>query len=181
MRILAKTCSSSGRQRPVVIREPTRHDLDVTPSQLPRFFSARFAHIMSFTHEKSHEIFSRARQLMPGGVNSPARAFGAVGGEPVVMHHGEHGHLYDVDGNRYVDFIGSWGPMIIGHRHPRVVAALHEAIEQGTSFGAPTERENELAELVVDAVPSIDKVRLVNSGHRGNHECHSIGSRGDQS
>jgi glutamate-1-semialdehyde 2,1-aminomutase len=119
---------------------------------------------MTFSHERSHAIFARAQELMPGGVNSPARAFGAVGGEPVIMHHGEHGHLYDVDGNRYIDYIGSWGPMILGHGHLRVVAALHEAIEHGTSFGAPTERENELAEMIIEAVPSIEKVRLVNSG-----------------
>lgn len=101
---------------------------------------------------------------MPGGVNSPARAFGAVGGEPIFIERAEGAYLFDIDGNRYLDYIGSWGPMILGHRHPRVVEALETAIRQGTSFGAPTEAESELAELIIDAVPSIEKVRLVNSG-----------------
>lgn len=113
---------------------------------------------------QSHKIFTRAQKLMPGGVNSPARAFGAVGGEPVVFERADGAYLYDVDGNRYVDYIGSWGPMILGHRHPKVTEALHAAVERGTSFGAPTESENELAELIIDAVPSVEKVRLVNSG-----------------
>ena len=114
--------------------------------------------------EKSHAMFSRARQLMPGGVNSPARAFGAVGGEPIVFDRAQGAYLYDVDGNRYIDYIGSWGPMILGHRHPKVIEALEAALARGTSFGAPTEAENELAELVIAAVPSVEKVRLVNSG-----------------
>jgi glutamate-1-semialdehyde 2,1-aminomutase len=114
--------------------------------------------------EKSRAAFARARQLIPGGVNSPARAFGAVGGEPIFFQRGEGAYLYDVDGNRYVDYVGSWGPMILGHAHPQVTAALEAAIRRGTSFGAPTEAENELAELVIEAVPSIEKVRLVNSG-----------------
>ena len=114
--------------------------------------------------DKSHDVFTRAQQLMPGGVNSPARAFGAVGGEPVVIARGEGAYLWDVDGNRYIDFVGSWGPMILGHGHPAVVAALEEALRRGTSFGAPTVAENELAELIIDAVPSVEKVRLVNSG-----------------
>jgi glutamate-1-semialdehyde 2,1-aminomutase len=113
---------------------------------------------------KSHAIFSRAKELMPGGVNSPARAFGAVGGEPVVIARGEGGYLWDVDGNRYIDYIGSWGPMILGHGHPAVVSALDEAIRRGTSFGTPTAAENELAELIIESVPSVEKVRLVNSG-----------------
>ena len=116
------------------------------------------------TREKSHEIFSQAQQLMPGGVNSPARAFGAVGGEPIVFKRGQGAYLFDVDGNRYIDYVGSWGPMILGHRHPTVIAALEQALADGTSFGAPTEAENTLAELVVEAVPSIEQVRLVNSG-----------------
>jgi len=113
---------------------------------------------------KSHALFTRAQQLMPGGVNSPARAFGAVGGEPIVIARGEGSRLVDVDDLEYIDYIGSWGPMILGHGHPRVVAALHAAIDRGTSFGAPTEAENVLAELIIDAVPSVEKVRLVNSG-----------------
>ena len=116
------------------------------------------------SRERSHRIFTHAKQLMPGGVNSPARAFGAVGGEPVIMDHAQGAYLFDVDGNRYLDYIGSWGPMILGHCHPKVVAAVRSSVFRGTSFGAPTEAENELAELIIDAVPSIQKVRLVNSG-----------------
>ncbi|MFI4874263.1 MAG: glutamate-1-semialdehyde 2,1-aminomutase [Blastopirellula sp. JB062] len=113
---------------------------------------------------RSHEIFHRAQQLMPGGVNSPARAFGGVGGEPIVIQRGEGAYLYDVDGNRVIDYIGSWGPMILGHGNQQVREAIHAAVDQGTSFGAPTERENQLAELIVELVPSVEKVRLVNSG-----------------
>jgi glutamate-1-semialdehyde 2,1-aminomutase len=113
---------------------------------------------------KSHELFHRAQQLMPGGVNSPARAFGGVGGEPVVFERASGAYLYDVDGNRYIDYIGSWGPMILGHQHPRVVEAVHTAASRAFSFGAPTAAENELAELIVAAVPSVEMLRLVNSG-----------------
>jgi glutamate-1-semialdehyde 2,1-aminomutase len=113
---------------------------------------------------ESHKAYARAMKLMPGGVNSPARAFGGVGGEPIFFERAEGPYLFDLDGNRYIDYIGSWGPMILGHQHPDVVAALQQAIGRGTSFGAPTEAENELAQLVIDAVPSIEKVRLVNSG-----------------
>jgi glutamate-1-semialdehyde 2,1-aminomutase len=116
------------------------------------------------SRQKSHEIYVRACQLMPGGVNSPARAFGAVGGEPIVFERAEGAYLFDVDGNRYIDYIGSWGPMILGHAHPDVVAAVCRAAARGTSFGAPTEAENVLAELIVDAVESVEQVRLVNSG-----------------
>jgi glutamate-1-semialdehyde 2,1-aminomutase len=114
--------------------------------------------------ERSHKLFERARQLMPGGVNSPARAFGGVGGEPIVVERGEGPYLWDVDGNRYIDYVGSWGPLILGHAYAGVVAAVEAAAHRGTSFGAPTEAENELAELIVEAVPSIEKVRLVSSG-----------------
>ncbi len=116
------------------------------------------------TRQKSHQLFERACQLMPGGVNSPARAFGAVGGEPIVFARGEGAWLFDVDGNRYLDYVGSWGPLILGHAHPAVVEAVHRAVDCGTSFGAPTPGENELAELIVEAVPSVEKVRLVSSG-----------------
>src|SRR5438270_11841513 len=114
--------------------------------------------------KKSHAIFTRAQELMPGGVNSPARAFGGVGGEPIVIERGLGAYIWDVDGNRYIDYVGSWGPLILGHAFPAVVAAVEEAVRRGTSFGAPTEAENELAQLIVEAVPSIEKVRLVNSG-----------------
>ncbi|MEE2707803.1 MAG: glutamate-1-semialdehyde 2,1-aminomutase [Planctomycetota bacterium] len=113
---------------------------------------------------KSEAAFARAQSLMPGGVNSPARAFGAVGGSPPVIARAEGAYLYDLDDNRYIDYVGSWGPMILGHAHPQVVAAVQQAAADGTSFGAPTEAENRLAELIVEAVPSIEKVRLVNSG-----------------
>jgi glutamate-1-semialdehyde 2,1-aminomutase len=113
---------------------------------------------------RSHELFQRACQLMPGGVNSPARAFGAVGGEPIVIERGDGAYMWDVDGNRYIDFVGSWGPLILGHAHPAVVAAVEKAARSGMSFGAPTETENTLAELIAEAVPSIEKVRLVSSG-----------------
>jgi glutamate-1-semialdehyde 2,1-aminomutase len=113
---------------------------------------------------KSHQLFQRAQQLMPGGVNSPARAFGAVGGEPIFVERGEGAFLWDVDGNRYIDYVGSWGPLILGHAHPAVLAAIDETARRGTSFGAPTDAENELAELIIHAVPSIEKVRLVSSG-----------------
>jgi glutamate-1-semialdehyde 2,1-aminomutase len=116
------------------------------------------------SRETSHQLFTRAKQVIPGGVNSPARAFGGVGGEPVLMRKGDGAYLWDVDGNRYIDYIGSWGPHILGHRHPAILEAVQRALEMGTSFGAPTELETELAELVVDAVPSIEMVRMVNSG-----------------
>lgn len=108
--------------------------------------------------------FDRAKKVIPGGVNSPARAFGGVGGTPVFMQRGDGPYLYDIDGNRYIDYIGSWGPHILGHRHPAVMAAILEALDRGTSFGAPTDLESELAELVLAAVPSMELVRFVNSG-----------------
>jgi len=114
--------------------------------------------------KKSHDAFARACQVIPGGVNSPARAFGAVGGEPLFIARGEGAYLDDIDGNRYIDYIGSWGPLILGHAHPRVVAAVQEALRQGASFGAPTERESELAELICQCLPSIQMVRFVSSG-----------------
>jgi glutamate-1-semialdehyde 2,1-aminomutase len=101
---------------------------------------------------------------MPGGVNSPARAFGAVGGTPIVIARGAGAFLWDIDDNRYIDYVASWGPLILGHAHPQVVAAVQDAATRGTSFGAPTEAENTLAELIMAAVPSIERVRLVNSG-----------------
>ncbi len=113
---------------------------------------------------RSHEAFKRACRLIPGGVNSPARVFGAVGGQPLFIARGEGPYLFDIDNNRYLDFIGSWGPLILGHTHPRVVAAVTEAMHQGATFGAPTERESELAQLIIDAVPSIEMVRMVSSG-----------------
>lgn len=113
---------------------------------------------------KSRSAFAKAIQLMPGGVNSPARAFGAVGGSPLFIDCAKGPYLHDIDGRRYIDYIGSWGPMILGHARPEVLEAIAKAASRGTSFGAPTEAESELAERIVRAVPSIEKVRLVNSG-----------------
>ncbi|WP_208339503.1 glutamate-1-semialdehyde 2,1-aminomutase [Aetokthonos hydrillicola] len=113
---------------------------------------------------KSQEIFNSAQKLMPGGVNSPVRAFKSVGGQPIVFDRVKGAYIWDVDGNQYIDYVGSWGPAICGHAHPDVIAALHEALEKGTSFGAPCVLENVLAEMVIDAVKSIEMVRFVNSG-----------------
>jgi glutamate-1-semialdehyde 2,1-aminomutase len=114
--------------------------------------------------ERSKELLETAQRLIPGGVNSPVRAFRAVGGEPPFIARGEGAYLWDADGNRYIDYVLSWGPLILGHAHPAVVAALAEAAGRGTSYGAPTELEIELAELVIDMVPSVEMVRFVNSG-----------------
>lgn len=113
---------------------------------------------------QSEQIFNAAQKLMPGGVNSPVRAFKSVGGQPIVFDHVKGAYIWDVDGNQYIDYVGSWGPAICGHTHPEVIAALHDALEKGTSFGAPSALENVLAEMVIDAVPSIEMVRFVNSG-----------------
>ena len=114
--------------------------------------------------ESSKALFERARKVIPGGVNSPVRAFKSVGGDPIFMQRAKGGYLYDVAGKRYVDYIGSWGPMVAGHAHPDVLAAVSEAIASSLSFGAPSPREITLAEKIVDLVPSIDLVRMVNSG-----------------
>jgi glutamate-1-semialdehyde 2,1-aminomutase len=119
---------------------------------------------MKPTRVRSREAFERAARLIPGGVNSPARAFGAVGGEPIFIARGEGARLFDLDGNDYLDYVASWGPLILGHCHPRVVRAVEEALHRGASFGAPTELETQLADLIVDAVPSIEMVRMVSSG-----------------
>ena len=113
---------------------------------------------------KSQAAFAKAKQLIPGGVNSPARAFHGVGGEPIFIEHATGQFLFDIDGNRYLDYIGSWGPMILGHAQPQVIEAIQRAAAKGTSFGAPTENESRLAELIMRAVPSIERVRLVSSG-----------------
>jgi glutamate-1-semialdehyde 2,1-aminomutase len=113
---------------------------------------------------KSEEIFAAAQKLMPGGVSSPVRAFKSVGGQPIVFDRVKGAYIWDVDGNQYIDYVGTWGPAICGHAHPEVIKALHEALEKGTSFGAPSFQENILAEMVIDAVPSVEMVRFVNSG-----------------
>ncbi|WP_221642757.1 glutamate-1-semialdehyde 2,1-aminomutase [Nostoc sp. 2RC] len=112
----------------------------------------------------SEEIFAAAQKLMPGGVSSPVRAFKSVGGKPIVFDRVLGAYIWDVDGNQYIDYVGSWGPAICGHTHPEVIAALHDALNKGTSFGAPCYLENVLAQMVIDAVPSIEMVRFVNSG-----------------
>jgi len=114
---------------------------------------------------KSEELFRRAQEVIPGGVNSPVRAFRGVGGTPRFVSRGEGSRLIDADGNSYIDFVNSWGPLLLGHRHPAVTKALREIVDDvGTSFGAPTEREIELAEMIRAAMPSMEMVRLVCSG-----------------
>ena len=113
---------------------------------------------------RSSDLFARAQARIPGGVNSPVRAFRSVGGKPLFMARGDGSRIWDVDGREYIDYIGSWGPLIFGHRQPEVLRALQDVLEIGTSFGAPTEGEVELAELICKLVPSIEQVRLVNSG-----------------
>jgi glutamate-1-semialdehyde 2,1-aminomutase len=113
---------------------------------------------------KSQGLFERAQRVIPGGVNSPVRAFGAVGGTPPFIARAAGARLWDADGHEYVDYLGSWGPMILGHAHPEIVAAVREAAALGMSFGAPTAREVELAELITRCVPAVEKVRLVSSG-----------------
>ena len=119
---------------------------------------------MSFVDEKSHQAFLRAQKVIPGGVNSPVRAFKSVGRDPIFIDRGAGAHIWDIDGNRYLDFVGSWGPLIVGHAHPKVVEAIKRVAERGTSYGAPTEVESELSEEVLRAFPSMEMVRMVNSG-----------------
>ncbi len=113
---------------------------------------------------RSEALFSRAQQCLSGGVNSPVRAFGAVGGTPKFIQAGDGAYLQDVDGNRYIDYVGSWGPLILGHAHPAVIKAVSDAIKNGLSFGAPTELEVQLAEKVCELIPAIEMLRMVNSG-----------------
>jgi glutamate-1-semialdehyde 2,1-aminomutase len=120
--------------------------------------------MMALNTTRSSELFERASRSIPGGVNSPVRAFRAVGRQPLFISRAQGAHITDADGNSFIDYIGSWGPMILGHAHPAVVEALREAVSRGTSYGAPTELEIEIAELIRSAYPSIEKVRLVSSG-----------------
>jgi glutamate-1-semialdehyde 2,1-aminomutase len=123
------------------------------------------SHIVDgLTLSRSHTLFEESQKLLPGGVNSPVRAFRGVGGEPVFIDHANGPYVYDVDGNRYLDYVQSWGPMILGHIHPAVLEAVTRASMRGFSFGAPTEAESTLARLVIESVPSIEMVRFVNSG-----------------
>ncbi|MCI2900549.1 glutamate-1-semialdehyde 2,1-aminomutase [Staphylococcus hominis] len=116
------------------------------------------------TYEKSQEAMRIAETLMPGGVNSPVRAFKSVDTPAIFMDHGEGSKIYDIDGNEYIDYVLSWGPLILGHKNKQVISKLHDAVDKGTSFGASTLEENKLAELVIERVPSIEKVRMVSSG-----------------
>ncbi|MEO1023347.1 MAG: aminotransferase class III-fold pyridoxal phosphate-dependent enzyme, partial [Bacteroidota bacterium] len=116
------------------------------------------------TPDINEQLYKRARKTIPGGVNSPVRAFNAVGGNPVFMSKASGAYLYDEAGNRYIDYIGSWGPMLLGHADPDVTKAITETAEKSTSFGAPTELEIKMAELIVSAIPGVDKIRMVNSG-----------------
>src|SRR5450759_4132268 len=113
---------------------------------------------------KSQKLFATAQGLFPGGVNSPVRAFRAVGGQPLFIERGQGAYLYDVDGNRFIDYVLSWGPLILGHAHPAVVAAIAETAARGTSFGAPSELEIELAQLIQAFMPNLEMLRFVNSG-----------------
>jgi glutamate-1-semialdehyde 2,1-aminomutase len=113
---------------------------------------------------QSETLFAAAQKVIPGGVNSPVRAFRAVGGQPLFIERGQGPYLFDADGNRFIDYVLSWGPLILGHAHPRVAEALKKAVDQGTSYGAPTALETELAQLVCEVVPSVQMVRFVNSG-----------------
>src|SRR5678816_3871639 len=115
-------------------------------------------------HNRSEELFAQAIELMPGGVNSPVRAFRGVGGTPLFIKSASGATMTDADGQTYIDYVGSWGPMILGHSDPEIVEALKDVVARGTSFGAPNELEVELAQEVIDAVPSIEMVRMVSSG-----------------
>jgi glutamate-1-semialdehyde 2,1-aminomutase len=115
-------------------------------------------------YQRSSQLFKEAQQVIPGGVNSPVRAFKAVGGTPIFMQRAQGAYLYDEDGKRYIDYISSWGPMILGHAHPAVVEAIQKAAEKGTSYGTPTTLETEIATLALSMVPNMDKIRFVNSG-----------------
>ena len=113
---------------------------------------------------RNEALFERARRIIPGGVNSPVRAFRAVGGTPRFVQRAQGPYFWDADDRRYIDYIGSWGPMILGHGHPAVVEAVQRAVRDGFSFGAPTEREIELAEAIAAVMPGLDMIRLVSSG-----------------
>ena len=116
------------------------------------------------TEQKSQELFDKAKRYIPGGVNSPVRAFGAVGGVPRFIDRAEGSHIWDVDGNEFIDYVCSWGPGILGHAHPRVIDAVKKACDEGLTYGAPTEREVEMAELLSEMIPSMAISRLVSSG-----------------
>ncbi|WCJ36309.1 glutamate-1-semialdehyde 2 1-aminomutase 2 [Euphorbia peplus] len=150
---LGLSCSSSGQRR-----------YRNTSSRSSVKMAVSVEEKKNFTLKKSEEAFNIAKELMPGGVNSPVRAFKSVGGQPIVVDSVKGCRMWDIDGNEYIDYVGSWGPAIIGHADDQVLAALAETMKKGTSFGAPCLLENVLAEMVIKAVPSIEMVRFVNSG-----------------
>ena len=115
-------------------------------------------------NDRSKKLFEEAKKVIPGGVNSPVRAFKSVGGTPVFIKNAKGAYLFDEDNNKYIDFISSWGPMIIGHAHPEIIKAVNEQSNNGTSYGIPTELETKMAQLVVSLAPNVDKIRFVNSG-----------------
>ena len=114
--------------------------------------------------EKSQKLFEESQKKIPGGVNSPVRAFRSVGRTPLFIHHAKGSHITDVDGNTYIDYVCSWGPGILGHAHPQVIEAVKSACDRGLTYGAPTENELILADMICEAMPSVEKVRLVSSG-----------------
>src|SRR5215831_8090164 len=116
------------------------------------------------SRKRSEQLFAEALRYIPGGVNSPVRAFRAVGGRPFFVDRAEKAHLFDVDGNEYVDYVGTWGPAILGHAHPKIIRAVQQAAERGTSFGVPNPHEVTMAKRICELVPSIQKVRMCNSG-----------------
>ena len=121
--------------------------------------------------KKSQDLFEQAQKIMPGGVNSPVRAFKNVNSSPIFIKSAKGPYLYDVDDNQYVDFIGSWGPMILGHSNPRIIKAVEEQLQLGTSYGAPTEGESKMGQLVTSVMPSIEMMRMVNSGTEATMSC----------
>ena len=129
-------------------------------------------------NKKSRALLDNAVKYIPGGVNSPVRACGSVGGDPLFIDRADGSKIYDADGNCYIDYVGSWGPMILGHRHPAVIDALKDVLESGTSFGAPTALETDLAKLVTETVPSVEMIRNGQLRHRSHHECPAPGPGG---
>ena len=121
--------------------------------------------------EKSLALFDQAKSLMPGGVNSPVRAFKNINGNPIFFERAKGAYLFDADGNEYIDYIGSWGPMIMGHSHPEIVDAIKRQADLGTSYGAPTGLESDVASLIIKCIPSIEKIRMVNSGTEATMSC----------
>jgi glutamate-1-semialdehyde 2,1-aminomutase len=136
-----------------------RQELSIFVSFVVQFLGDQQMNTMRSTH-----LYEEAQQLIPGGVNSPVRAFKAVGGSPLFIERGQGAYIYDVDGNRFIDYVGSWGPLIHGHAHPAIVKAISETAARGTSYGAPTELESHLARLITQAMPAVEMVRFVNSG-----------------